>query len=160
MIDPISAITMATSAYSMVTKMVAAGREFEDTAQQLGKWFGAVSDLRRAEQQNKNPPLFKKLFASGSIEEEALALLMHTKKIAQQEQELRTLLMYRYGANAWDELTAMRRKIAKQREETIYRQQELRQNVKDSFLMLVLILLCIGIVGSTVYWVGTVKLWW
>ena len=160
MIDPISAITMATSAYSMVTKMVAAGREFEDTAQQLGKWFGAVSDLRRAEQQNKNPPLFKKLFASGSIEEEALALLMHTKKIAQQEQELRTLLMYRYGANAWDELTAMRRKIAKQREETIYRQQELRQNVKDSFLMLVLILLCIGIVGSTVYWLGTVKLWW
>jgi len=160
MIDPISAITMATSAYSMVTKMVAAGREFEDTAQQLGKWFGAVSDLRRAEQQNKNPPLFKKLFASGSIEEEALALLMHTKKIAQQEQELRTLLMYRYGANAWDELTAMRRKIAKQREETIYRQQELRQNVKDSFFILVLILLCIGIVGSTVYWVGTVKLWW
>ena len=160
MIDPISAITMATSAYSMVTKMVAAGREFEDTAQQLGKWFGAVSDLRRAEQQNKNPPLFKKLFASGSIEEEALALLMHTKKIAQQEQELRTLLMYRYGANAWDELMAMRRKIAKQREETIYRQQELRQNVKDSFFILVLILLCIGIVGSTVYWVGTVKLWW
>jgi len=144
----------------MVTKMVAAGREFEDTAQQLGKWFGAVSDLRRAEQQNKNPPLFKKLFASGSIEEEALALLMHTKKIAQQEQELRTLLMYRYGANAWDELTAMRRKIAKQREETIYRQQELRQNVKDSFFILVLILLCIGIVGSTVYWLGTVKLWW
>ena len=156
MIDPISAITMATSAYSMVTKMVAAGREFEDTAQQLGKWFGAVSDLRRAEQQNKNPPLFKKLFASGSIEEEALALLMHTKKIAQQEQELRTLLMYRYGANAWDELTAMRRKIAKQREETIYRQQELRQNVKDSFFILVLILLCLGIIARAIYWVGTV----
>jgi replicative DNA helicase len=160
MIDPISAITMATSAYSMVTKMVAAGREFEDTAQQLGKWFGAVSDLRRAELQNKNPPLFKKLFASGSIEEEALALLMHTKKIAEQEQELRTLLMYRYGANAWDELTAMRRKIAKQREETIYRQQELRQNVKDSFFILVLILLCLGIIGGAIYWVGTVKLWW
>ena len=160
MIDPISAITMATSAYNMVTRMVAAGREFEDTAQQLGKWYGAVADLRRAEQQNKNPPLFKKLFASGSIEEESLALLIHTKKIAEQEQELRTLLMYRYGANAWDELTAMRRKIAKQREETIYRQQELRQNVKDSFFILVLILLCIGIVGSTVYWLGTVKLWW
>ena len=160
MIDPISAITMATSAYSMVTKMVAAGREFEDTAQQLGKWFGAVSDLRRAEQQNKNPPLFKKLFASGSIEEEALALLIHTKKIAQQEQELRTLLMYRYGANAWNKLTAMRRKIAKQREETIYRQQELRQNIIDSFFILTLILLCLGIIGGAIYWVGTVKLWW
>jgi replicative DNA helicase len=160
MIDPISAITMATSAYSMVTKMVAAGREFEDTAQQLGKWFGAVSDLRRAEQQNKNPPLFKKLFASGSIEEEALALLMHTKKIAQQEQELRTLLMYRYGANAWDELTAMRRKIAKQREETIYRQQELRQKFIDGIMILLLIALSSSILIGGVYWIGVVKFWW
>ena len=160
MIDPISAITMATSAYNMVTRMVAAGREFEDTAQQLGKWYSAVADLRRAEQQNKNPPLFKKLFASGSIEEESLALLIHTKKIAEQEQELRTLLMYRYGPGAWDELTAMRRKIAKQREETIYRQQELRQNIIDSFFILIMILLCVGIVSSAIYWVGTVKLWW
>jgi replicative DNA helicase len=160
MLDPMSAITMATSAYSMVTRMVAAGREFEDTAQQLGKWFGAVSDLRRAEQQNKNPPLFKKLFASGSIEEESLALLIHTKKIAEQEQELRTLLMYRYGPGAWDELTAMRRKIAKQREETIYRQQELRQSIIDSFFILTLILLCLGIIGGAIYWVGAIKLWW
>jgi len=160
MIDPISAITMATSAYNMVTRMVAAGREFEDTAQQLGKWYSAVADLRRAEQQNKNPPLFKKLFASGSIEEESLALLIHTKKIAEQEQELKTLLMYRYGPGAWDELTAMRRKIAKQREETIYRQQELRQNIIDSFFILIMILLCVGIVSSAIYWVGTVKLWW
>ena len=51
MIDPISAITMATSAYNMVTKMVAAGREFEDTAQQLGKWYSAVSDFRFGHQQ-------------------------------------------------------------------------------------------------------------
>ena len=160
MIDPISAITMATSAYNMVTKMVAAGREFEDTAQQLGKWYTAVSDLRRAEQQNKNPPLFKKLFASGSIEEESLALLMHTKKIREQEYDLKVMLNMRYGPNAWEELITLRRKIAKQREETVYRQQELRQSIIDSFFILVLILLCIGIISGAIYWVGTVKLWW
>jgi hypothetical protein len=160
MIDPISAITMATSAYNMVTRMVAAGREFEDTAQQLGKWYGAVADLRRAEQQNKNPPLFKKLFASGSIEEESLALLMHTKKIREQEYDLKVMLNMRYGPNAWEELITLRRKIAKQREETIYRQQELRQRIIDSFFILVLILLCIGIISGAIYWVGTVKLWW
>lgn len=160
MLDPMSAIAMATSAYGMVTRMVAAGREFEDTAQQLGKWFGAVSDLRRAEQQNKNPPLFKKLFASGSIEEESLALLMHTKKIAEQEKELRTLLMYRYGANAWEELMAMRRQIAKQRQDTIYRQQELRQNLIDGVLILLLVAICSGALFGIIYWVGIVKLWW
>lgn len=160
MLDPVSAIAMATSAYSMVTKMVAAGREFEDTAQQLGKWFGAVSDLRQAEQQNKNPPLFKKLFAGGSIEEESLALLMHTKKIAEQEKELRTLLMYRYGSNAWEELMTMRRQIARQRQETIYRQQELRQNFIDGIIILSSILLGSSILIGMVYWVGVVKYWW
>jgi hypothetical protein len=160
MLDPVSAIAMATSAYSMVTRMVAAGREFEDTVQQLGKWFGAVSDLRRAEQENKNPPLFKKLFASGSIEEESLALLMHTKKIAEQEKELRTLLMYRYGSNAWDELMAMRRQIAKQRQDTIYRQQELRQNLIDGIMILSFIVLASGMLIGMVYWVGVVKYWW
>lgn len=160
MLDPVSAIAMATSAYSMVTKMVAAGREFEDTAQQLGKWFGAVSDLRQAEQQNKNPPLFKKLFSSGSIEEESLALLIHTRKIAEQEKELRTLLMYRYGANAWEELMTMRRKIAKQRQDTIYRQQELRQNLIDGVVVLLLIAVCSGVLFGMVYWVGAVKGWW
>jgi replicative DNA helicase len=160
MIDPISAITMATSAYNMVTRMVSAGREFEDTAQQLGKWFGAVSDLRRAEQQNKNPPLFKKLFASGSIEEESLALLMHNKKVIEQEKELKTLLMYRYGAYAWDELVSLRRKIAKQREETIYKQQEMRQSLIDGVIAIILITIGLSMVGGFIYWVGLIKLWW
>ena len=160
MIDPISAIAMATSAYNMVTKMVAAGREFEDTAQQLGKWYGAVADLRRAEQQNKNPPLFKKLFASGSIEEESLALLMHTKKIREQEYDLKVMLNMRYGPNAWEELITLRRKIANQREETVYRQQELRQNIIDTIFISTMSLFCIAIISGTVYWVGVVKLWW
>ena len=160
MIDPISAITMATSAYNMVTRMVSAGREFEDTAQQLGKWFGAVSDLRRAEQQNKNPPLFKKLFASGSIEEESLALLMHNKKVIEQEKELKTLLMYRYGTYAWDELVALRRKIAKQREETIYKQQEMRQSLIDGVIAIILIAVGLSMIGGFIYWVGLIKLLW
>jgi replicative DNA helicase len=160
LIDPISAITMATSAYNMVTKMVAAGREFEDTAQQLGKWYGAVSDLRRAEQQSKNPPLFKKLFASGSIEEESLAILMHTKKIAEQEKDLKTMLMWRYGANSWDELVTLRRKIAKQREETVYRQQEMRQALLDTVVVIVLFVVGTALIGGIGYWVGLVKGWW
>ena len=160
MIDPITAITMATSAYNMVTRMVSAGREFEDTAQQLGKWFGAVSDLRRAEQQNKNPPLFKKLFASGSIEEESLAILMHNKKVIEQEKELKTLLMFRYGANAWDELVALRRKIAKQREDTIYKQEEMRQAFIDTLLVIVLLAIGVAMLGGTGYWIGLVKGWW
>lgn len=160
MIDPITAITAATAAYNMVTKMVAAGREFEDTAQQLGKWYGAVSDLRRAEQQNKNPPLFKKLFASGSIEEESLAILMHTKKIREQEYELKVMLNMRYGPNAWEELVALRRKIAKQRQETLYKQQEMQEALFDGIVVVVMSILLIGILGAGIYLIGSVKMWW
>jgi hypothetical protein len=68
--------------------------------------------------------------------------------------------MYRYGSNAWEELMAMRRQITKQRQDTIYRQKELRQNFIDGILILSFIALISGILVGMVYWVGVVKYWW
>lgn len=157
MIDPISAITMATSAYNLVTKMVSAGREFEDTAQQLGKWYTAVSDFRFGHQQAKNPPLFKRIISSKSIEEEALTLLIHEKKILEQEKDLRTMIMYRYGMGAWDELTQLRRKIAKQRQDTIYRQDELRKEFVNAIVIIFMIIIFFGVFGGIGYFIADVK---
>ena len=159
MIDPISEITMATSAYNMVTKMVAAGREFEDTAQQFGKWYSAVSDFRFGAEQAKNPPLFKRLVSSKSIEEEALTLLVHEKKLAEQEKDLKTMLMWRYGAGAWGELVQMRRKIAKQRQDTIYKQAELRRALLDTVVGLFIAIIGVAIVGGIGYFIADFKGW-
>ena len=38
----------------------------------IGRWMGAVSYVNQAEKMAKNPPLFKKLFAGSSVEQEAL----------------------------------------------------------------------------------------
>lgn len=160
MIDPITAFTMASAAFSTVKKFVDAGRELEDTVGQLGKWYGAVSDFRRAEQENKNPPLFKKLFNAGSVEEEALAIMMHNKKIQEQEYELKIILNLRYGPNTWEQLIQLRRKIAKERQETVYRQQEMRKALLDGILTVALSLVCMAIVGGMVYGVGLYKEWW
>lgn len=127
MIDPISAVAMATSAFKMVQKMVSAGREIEDTLGQVGKWYGAVSDFNEAKRQADNPPLFKKLIASKSIEQEAMEMFANNKRIQQQEKELRELLMYTYGANAYQELQGMRRSIRDQREKTVYAQARRRK---------------------------------
>ena len=105
----------------------------------MGKWFGAVSDVRKAKQNNQKPPLFKKLFLAGSVEEEALALLIHEKTIKEQEAELQTLLNWRYGFGTWKELIEMRRKIRQEREETIYKQQERKQALIDGILVVFLI---------------------
>ena len=85
MIDPITAISAATAAYNGVKKLVYAGRELEDVVGQLGKWYGAAADISRAETQRKNPPIFTKLFNGGSVEEEALAIIVQKKKLAEQE---------------------------------------------------------------------------
>lgn len=125
--DPISAITTATTAFNMVKKMVSMGREVEDTLGQLGKWYGAVSDLNEAERNAKNPPLFKKIVASRSVEQEALQVFAAKKKALQQEKELRELLMYTYGQEGYQELVDLRRKIKRDREQTIYRQARRRK---------------------------------
>ena len=69
----------------------------------MGKWFGAVSDVRKASQNNKKPPLFKKLFAAGSVEEEALALLIHEKTIKEQEAELQAEFFHAEMKPMYDE---------------------------------------------------------
>ena len=127
MIDPISAVAMATSAFKMVQKMVSAGQEIENTLGQVGKWYGAVSDFNEAKRQAENPPLFKRLVASKSIEQEAMEMFANNKKIQQQEKDLRELLMYSYGASAYQELLDMRRKIRDQREKTVYAQARRRK---------------------------------
>ena len=127
MIDPITAVAMATSAFKTVQKMVSMGREIEDTLGQVGKWYGAVSDFNEAKRQAENPPIFRRLVASKSVEQEALEMYAHDKRIKQQETELRELLMYTYGPDAYKELLGLRRKIRDQREKTLYAQARRRK---------------------------------
>ena len=62
MIDPITAVATATSAFNLIKKGFQAGRDIEGMAGDLGRWMGAVSDIKKAEEYSKKPPLFKKLF--------------------------------------------------------------------------------------------------
>lgn len=127
MIDPVTAVVAATKAFNMVKKMVAAGREIDDTLSQIGAWYGAVSDFNEAKKQAENPPLFRKLVSAQSVNQEAMAIYVQNKKIAAQENELRVLLMYTYGQSGYTELVQLRRKIKEQREATIYAQARRRK---------------------------------
>ena len=70
MIDPVTAISIATNAFGTIKRMVEAGRDVEDTLSQVGRWYGAVSDLNECQRRAENPPLFKKIVASQSVEQE------------------------------------------------------------------------------------------
>lgn len=160
MIDPITAISAATAAFNGVKQLVAAGREIEDVVGQLGKWYGAAADLNRAESQRKNPPIFTKLFMSGSVEEEALAIITHKKKLEEQEKQLQDMLNIRFGFGTWKEMVELRRKIRKEREETLYKQQERRKAFFEILSVLFILFAGVAIVGGILFSVGLGAGWW
>ena len=160
MIDPISAVAMATGAFNTIKAGFAAGREIESMAGDLSRWMGAVSDIKKAEEYNRKPPLFKKLFQSGSVEEEALQLLLHEKKIIEQEKELQTILNFRYGFGTWDELTEMRRSIRAKREKEVYKQAELRKDLLETITLTIVVAIGIVFVSAIIYFIGSAQGKW
>ena len=150
-LDPFSAIAAATTAFNTVKKFVQAGQDFENTVGQMGKWYTAISDFRKGQQMQKKPPLFKKLFNAGSVEEEALQLLMHEKKIIEQEKELQALLNFRYGYGTWDELKEMRRKIRLKREQEVYKQAERQKDFIEAMQIGLAVLLLLGFIIGLLY---------
>jgi hypothetical protein len=110
----------------------------------IGRWMGAVSDVDNAEKQAKNPPLFGKLFKAGSIEEAALSAYAAKKKLEEQRYELKMFLNLTHGPGAYEELLAMEGRIRKERQQTIYKQQQLRRQIGEAIGWLVVA----GLVGA------------
>ena len=129
MIDPVTALATASAAFTTIKKGFQLGRDIEGMAGDLGRWMGAVSDINKADEMAKKPPLFKKVFAAGSVEEEAMATFMARKKAEDMRSELRSMISAMRGPSAWNELVAEEGKIRKRRQEMIYAQEEYRQKV-------------------------------
>ena len=124
MIEVVAAVSAASSAFSAIKKGFEVGRDIESMAGDMGRWMGAVSDIKKAEEYNKKPPLFKKLFASGSVEEEAMQIFMAKKKAEDMRAQLKTIITYSRGMSAWEELLKTEGDIRKRRQKAIYDQKE------------------------------------
>ena len=151
MIDPVTAVCVATAAFNTIKQGFNAGREFESMAGDLSRWMGAVSDIKKAEEYNRNPPLFKKLFQAGSVEEEALQTLMAKKKAEDMRDQLKNLIMFTRGPAAWDELLKTEADIRKKRQKMIYDQQEYRRKVIEFTVWGLVVLLIVGFLGFLFY---------
>lgn len=148
-----AAVSGATAAFNTIKHMIAAGRDIESCMGDVSRWMKMASDVDQAEKQSKNPPLFKKLFAAGSVEEEALQAYAAKKKLEAQRQELKTFLNMSYGPQAWADLIQLEGRIRKQRQEAIYKQQEMRRKVIEIIAAGILILTITTLLVSLV-WLG------
>ena len=151
MLDPISAVAAATSAYNVIKKGIAFGQDLESMTSSLSKWYGAVSDFNYAEKEVNEAKGVSKLLFKGSIEKMALDITINKQKIREQEKELRTLITYTYGPNVYNEMIELRRKLKKQREDEIYRKRELKKDLIEFVLIMILMSLIAFVVLGGAY---------
>ncbi len=144
MIEIAAALSAANAAFTAIKKGVAVGQDIENMAGTLGKWMGAVSDIKKAEEMNKKPPLFKKLFAAGSVEEEAMEIFMAKKKAEDMREQLKQIIMLTRGMSAWQELLRTEADVRKRRQKMIYDQKERQKKLIDGILIGVLVAVCTG----------------
>ncbi len=145
MIDPVTAIAGATAAFNAIKSGFSVGRDIESMAGDLGRWMNCISDLKKAEEYTKKPPLFKKLFQAGSVEEEAMQVFMAKKKAEDMRDQLRQIIVATRGPSAWDELIKTEGDIRKKRQEMIYAQEERRRQIIEIIAVIGLVL----VIGAT-----------
>ena len=150
MIDPITAIAGATAAFNAIKSGFSVGRDIESMGKDLGRWMNCMSDLKKAEEYTKKPPLFKKLFAAGSVEEEAMQVFMAKKKAEDMRAELRQIITMTRGISAWYELIRTEGDIRKKRQQMIYAQEERRRQLVEIIAVIALV----GAIGAFVTFIG------
>lgn len=160
MIDPVSAFMMASAAFNGVKQLVKTGREIEDVVGQIGKWYNAAADFQKAANGRKSakPKLFG-VTQQGSVEEEALTFVVYQEKIWQQEKELKTLIYYRYGEDAYNRMMAKRTEIAKEREKVEKERRDALAKFWDDVIWSIVIFVFVGLIvfGGYAYFKWMVK---
>lgn len=126
MIDPITAVGVATSAFNAIKKGIAVGRDLQDMTGQLSQWGKAFSDFNYAEEKSKNPPWYS---FKGSDEETALQIFAQKKKMENMRNEIKAFISWNYGPSAWEEVLAIEARMRKQRKEELYRKEELKRKI-------------------------------
>jgi hypothetical protein len=157
MIDPVSAMATASTAFGVLKKGFQMGRDIESMASDLGRWMGALSDLEQAEKEAKNPPIFKKLFAGKSVEQEAMETFATKKKAEEQRRELQNWIGMTMGKSKWDELVRMEGEIRKKRKETVYAQRERRRKFIEILSIILVAITGLGIIVGLIMWLKSMQ---
>ena len=157
MFDPVSigmAISVGSKAFSLLKQGIAAGKEIQDMASQLSEWGKAVSDIAyAAEKANEPPGVFKTLFG-GDTQKSAIDIFAAQKQCEQQRKELRQLISYTYGNDAWLDFQNIERRVREQQREQVYRRREMIESIMEFLLWAGIILVTMVLAGVGLYFWG------
>jgi molecular chaperone GrpE (heat shock protein) len=148
--DPITAIAAATTAFNAIKKGFSVGRDVESMSKDLGRWMGAIQDVKDGHKKNKGRSF-------GSVEEEALETFAAKKKAEQMERELRNFVNLSHGPSAWNEVIRIQADIRLKKKEAIAEAKKLRAKRIENIILGVLVLFFLGAVGAVLYLVLMAK---
>jgi len=147
--DPITAFGVATTAFNAIKKGFQVGRDVESMSKDLGRWMGAIQDVKDGHSKKKN-----RVF--GSVEEEALETFAIKKKAIAMENDLRNFVNLSYGPNAWNEVLHIQAQIRKQKKEAIEEAKRKQAKMIENIILGVLVVFFLGVVGAILYLVLSV----
>jgi hypothetical protein len=146
--DPVTisaCIAGASRAYNLVAKAVNAGREIEDTAQYLGKFFDSKEKILEIEKENQYGPKFLR---GSSVESQALEIQMAKHKTQQMEKQLRELIVLTVGEDFYNEMMKTRRTIRSHRLAAAEARAKKKRLIIDGGLMI----LMTSVFLVTIFW--------
>ena len=132
--DPITALTIATTAYNTIKKGFEVGKEVESMAGDLGRWMNAINAVKTSHSKAKGRRF-------GSVEEEALETFAAKKKAEQMENDLRNFIVGQYGVNAWQDIIRIQADLRKkQKEAELLAAQKRDELIYNLFIVGIIIL--------------------
>ena len=143
MVDPITAIAGATAAFNAIKKGFEVGRDIESMYGDIGRWMSSCETVNKEAKSAKTKGM--------SVEEEALEIFAHQKKVKAMEDELRTYINLSHGPSAWNEVLRIQADIRRRRKEAIMAAKKKREEM----IMWTLV----GVGGLCSIWVVFYVIW-
>ena len=149
MIDPITALSVASTAVGQMRSLINAGR---DTSQAMSKFAGAWADLNEAERRAKNPPWYKSF--SPDLERQAADAFAAKKKGQELKKELESMIQFVHGPTGLKEYKDILRDMREQKKKHEFRKQEIKQSIIEWTVGILATVIGLAIVGFVLYMIG------
>jgi len=124
MVDVVTAVGIATTAFNALKAGFEHGREIESMVDDISRWSNAAIDIQKSHSEEK---LRKGMV--GNVETQALETFIHQQKIKEQEEILRAQINMRYGPSSWDKVLEIQANIRKARLEAKEAREQFNKNM-------------------------------
>lgn len=147
MLEIAAAAAACSQAFAGVKYLCEKGSDAHQVMSQIATWYSSASDvLYQADRKQNKVSFLKKVVFSKSVESEAIKAFAASQTVKAQQKAILEIINLQYGADGLAEFRALKAKIRREREEQVYKQMELRQNIADAALMALLLSILTGLI--------------